>query len=43
VAYSSAIFANFGLMEELLAEKKNFNRPLLKVSESGQFVSILAE
>jgi hypothetical protein len=43
VADLSAIFADFGLMEKLLAEWKNPIRPLPKVAESGLMESILAE
>jgi hypothetical protein len=43
VAELSAIFADFGLMEKLLAEWKNPIRPLPKVAESGLIESILAE
>jgi hypothetical protein len=43
VADLSAIFADFGLMEKLLAEWKNPIWPLLKVAESGLIESILAE
>jgi hypothetical protein len=39
----SAIFADSGRMEKLLAEWKNPIRPLPKVAESGQIESILAE
>jgi hypothetical protein len=43
VVYLSAIFANFGLMEKLLAKWKNPIRPLPKVAESGLIESIWAE
>jgi hypothetical protein len=43
VADLSAIIADFGLMEELLDEKKNLIQPLPKVAESGRIESILAE
>jgi hypothetical protein len=43
VADLSAIFADFGLMEKLLAKWKNPIRPLPKVTESGLIKSILAE
>jgi hypothetical protein len=43
VADFSAIIADFGRMEELLAEKKNHIRPLTKVAESRLIESILAE
>jgi hypothetical protein len=43
VADLSAITADFGLMEELLAEKKNPIRPLPKVAKSGLIESVLAE
>jgi hypothetical protein len=43
VADLSAIFADFGLMEKLLAEWKNPIWPLPKVAESGLIESILAE
>jgi hypothetical protein len=43
VADLSAIFADFGLMEKLLAEWKNSIQPLPKVAESGLIESILAE
>jgi hypothetical protein len=39
----SAIFADLGLMEKLLAEWKNLIQPLPKVAESGLIESILAE
>jgi hypothetical protein len=38
-----AIFADFGLMEKLLAEWKNPIRPLPQVVKSGLIESILAE
>jgi hypothetical protein len=43
VADLSAIFADFGLMEKLLAEWKNPIRPLPKVAESDLIESILSE
>jgi hypothetical protein len=43
VADSSAIFADSGRMEKLLAESKNLIRPWQKVAESGLIESILAE
>jgi hypothetical protein len=43
VADLSAIFADFGRMEKLLAECKNPIRPMPKVSKSGLIESILAE
>jgi hypothetical protein len=43
VADLSAIFADFGQMEKLLAEWKNPIRPLPKVAESALIESILAE
>jgi hypothetical protein len=43
VAELSAIFADFGLMEKLLAEWKNPIPPLPKVAESGLIESILAK
>jgi hypothetical protein len=43
VADLLAIFADFGLMEKLLAEWKNPIRPMPKVAESGLIKSILAE
>jgi hypothetical protein len=39
----SAIYANFGLMEKLLAKWKNPIWPLPKVAESGLIESISAE
>jgi hypothetical protein len=39
----SAIFADLGLMEELLAKKKNTIRQLQKVAESGRIEFILTE
>jgi hypothetical protein len=43
VTDSSAIFADSGRMEKLLAEWKNLIRPWPKVAESGRIESILAE
>jgi hypothetical protein len=43
VADLSGIFADFRLMEKLLAEWKNLIRPLPKVAESGLIESILAK
>jgi hypothetical protein len=39
----SAIFADFGLMEKLLAKWNNPIRPFPKVAESGLIESILAK
>jgi hypothetical protein len=43
VADLSAIFANFGRIERLLAEWKNPIRPLPKVDKSGLIESISAK
>jgi hypothetical protein len=43
VADLSAICANFGLMDKLLAEWKNPIRPLPKVAKNGLIKSILAK
>jgi hypothetical protein len=43
LAFLSAIFVDFRLMEKLLAEWKNTVRPLPKVAESGLIESLLKE
>jgi hypothetical protein len=43
ISLLKVVFADFGLMEELLAEWKNPIGPLPKVAESGLIESILVE